>query len=387
MRWDTRRGSRVPQGTSTYLYLGSRLIRGWAVELVLIACLLPFLATAIDLFARCRRRRIPLAPALRAYRSRLGFWAWVVGLFELFTLLGAWPHDSARPIPPTSALAHHWPAKGLLALTVLALLGWLVARERLIPRRAITLGRGARRTHRLAALPRRTLVARGCDESVRTRVPAAVAPRLALAPAGAWRATRRQARRARPRLRRPGAPARFLRRTVRIGLGRALVSRGAQGGRLRNLRRHAAPGRLARRHRTARRSRDAVVTRRTRRRPSFRPAARFARSCARPFSRCVSGAADTRRPAGSVGGLVRRPSVCSEHCSRSQGCCRSSGLCSCGSGRTRHRADTKWKQHQLAAQYVKRTQSFEPRSGKHDGDRARQHRARSEALSPELDAR
>jgi hypothetical protein len=62
-----------------------------------------------------------------------------VGLFELFTLLGAWPDNSARPIPPTSALAHHWPAKGLLALTVLALLGWLVARERLIPRRAITL--------------------------------------------------------------------------------------------------------------------------------------------------------------------------------------------------------------------------------------------------------
>jgi hypothetical protein len=131
-------GLEFTRGTSTYVYLGSRLIRGWAVELVLIACLLPFLATAVDLFARCRRRRIPLAPALRAYRSRLAFWAWVVGLFELFKLLGAWPHGAARPIPPASALAHHWPAKALLALAVLALLGWLVARERLIPRRAIT---------------------------------------------------------------------------------------------------------------------------------------------------------------------------------------------------------------------------------------------------------
>ena len=131
-------GLEFTQGTSTYLYLGSRLIRGWAIELVLIACLLPFLATAIDLFARCRRRRIPLAPALRAYRSRLAFWAWVVGLFELFRLLGAWPGGAARPIPPASTLAHHWPAKGLLALAVLALVGWFVARERLIPRRAIT---------------------------------------------------------------------------------------------------------------------------------------------------------------------------------------------------------------------------------------------------------
>src|SRR5947208_1756880 len=74
-------GLEFAQGTSSYVYVGSRLVRGWAVELVLIACLLPFMATAIDLFARCRRRRIPLAPALRAYRSRLGFWAWTLGLF------------------------------------------------------------------------------------------------------------------------------------------------------------------------------------------------------------------------------------------------------------------------------------------------------------------
>jgi hypothetical protein len=132
-------GVEFAQGTSSYLYLGSRLIRGWAVELVLIACLLPFLATAVDLFARCRRRRIPLAPALRSYRSRLVFWALVAGLFELFGLLGAWPDGAARPIAPGSGIAHHWPAKGLLGLALLALIGWLVTRERLIPRKAITL--------------------------------------------------------------------------------------------------------------------------------------------------------------------------------------------------------------------------------------------------------
>jgi hypothetical protein len=131
-------GLEFTQGTSTFVYLGTRLIRGWAIELVLIACLLPFLATAVDLFARCRRRHIALAPALRAYRSRLVFWAWVVGLFELFGLLGAWPHGVARPIPPSSPLAHHWPAKALLGLGVLGLLGWLVTRERLLPRREIT---------------------------------------------------------------------------------------------------------------------------------------------------------------------------------------------------------------------------------------------------------
>jgi hypothetical protein len=131
-------GLEFTQGTSSYVYFGSRLIRGWAVELVLIACLLPFLATATDLFARCRRRRVPLAPALRAYRSRLGFWAWTVGLFELFALVGVWPHGAARPITPYSAVAHDWPATGLLGLGVLALIGWFVTRERLLPRRGVT---------------------------------------------------------------------------------------------------------------------------------------------------------------------------------------------------------------------------------------------------------
>jgi Peptidase family M28 len=131
-------GLEFAQGTSSSIYLGSRLIRGWAVELVLIACLLPFLAAAVDLFARCRRRRIPLAPALRGYRSRLGFWVWVVGLFELFGLLGAWPDGAPRPISPHSPVAHDWPARALLGLAVLALLGWFVSRERLIPRRAVS---------------------------------------------------------------------------------------------------------------------------------------------------------------------------------------------------------------------------------------------------------
>src|SRR2546423_5170100 len=131
-------GLEFAQGTSSFLYLGSRLIRGWAIELVLIAFLLPFLAAAVDLFARCRRRHIPLAPALRALRSRLGFWAWGVALFELFRVLGAWPGGSPRPVSPRSAAATDWPARALLGLALLALAGWLTTRERLLPRRAVS---------------------------------------------------------------------------------------------------------------------------------------------------------------------------------------------------------------------------------------------------------
>ena len=131
-------GLEFAQGTSSYLYLGARLIRGWAIELVLMACLLPFLAAAVDLFARCRRRRIPLAPALRALRSRLGFWVWVIVLFEIFGLLGAWPDGAPRPVSPRSDAATNWPAGLLLVLGLLALAGWLVTRERLIPRREVS---------------------------------------------------------------------------------------------------------------------------------------------------------------------------------------------------------------------------------------------------------
>ena len=131
-------GLEFAQGTSSYIYLGSRLLRGWALELVLIACLLPFLAAAVDLFARCRRRRIPLAPALRSFRSRLFLWIWVVGLFELFAFLGAFPDGAARPLEPRSSAATDWPAQWLILLTVLSLAGWLVTRERLLPRKDVT---------------------------------------------------------------------------------------------------------------------------------------------------------------------------------------------------------------------------------------------------------
>ena len=130
-------GLEFAQGTSSYVYIGSRLIRGWAVELVLMAMLLPFLTATVDLFARCRRRRIPLTPALRSYRSRLLFWLWAVLVFELLALAGVWPDGVSRPPGLTTFSAHSWPAYGLLLFGVLLVAGWFVSRDRLIPRRPI----------------------------------------------------------------------------------------------------------------------------------------------------------------------------------------------------------------------------------------------------------
>lgn len=127
-------GLELAQGTTSYIYFGSRIVRGWAIELVLLTALLPFLIGTIDLFAHCRRRRIPLGPAARSLRGRLFFWAYAAALVFTASLLGAFPQGEARPLPPTPGLYDPSPAVlGLLGILLLA--GWLVARESLIPRR------------------------------------------------------------------------------------------------------------------------------------------------------------------------------------------------------------------------------------------------------------
>src|SRR5262249_17489406 len=53
---------------------------------------------------------------------------------------GLWPGGAARPPELRGSAATHWPAFGLLLLGVLMIAGWLVARERLLPRRPIRPG-------------------------------------------------------------------------------------------------------------------------------------------------------------------------------------------------------------------------------------------------------
>jgi len=130
-------GVPLARDTSTYVYVGRRLVEGWAIKLVLISALLPFLLAAVDLFARCRRRRIPLTPAFRSYRSRLGFWLWAAVAFGALALLGAWTHGASRPPPPDVAAVGRWPVFALVVLGLLVAAGWFVTRERLIPRRAV----------------------------------------------------------------------------------------------------------------------------------------------------------------------------------------------------------------------------------------------------------
>src|SRR5207248_2662287 len=112
-------GLELRPGTSSYVFLGARVVHGWAIELVLVAALLPFLAVAVDIYAFARRRRIAFGPALRSLRSRFAFWIWVAVVFEIVGLAGFWPHSSLRPPPPEASAGTDWPIAGLIVFAVL----------------------------------------------------------------------------------------------------------------------------------------------------------------------------------------------------------------------------------------------------------------------------
>ncbi len=121
-------------GTNGHVYLGTRVIRGWTIEFVLLVALVPFVVGVVDLFARARRQRLPLSGAVRALRTRLGVWLWVGLTIGLGALAGVFPRGSALPPAPDSPAATDWPVVGLMIVGLVAAFGWWRARRVLAPR-------------------------------------------------------------------------------------------------------------------------------------------------------------------------------------------------------------------------------------------------------------
>ena len=121
-------------GTEGKVFLASRTIRGWALELFLLAAILPFGAATLDLVAWCRRRGTRLAGAWRAYRRRLGFWLGGLVALGVLGLAGALPLDTALPPRPDLPPLDSWPVAGIGALVLLGAVAWLRERALLVPR-------------------------------------------------------------------------------------------------------------------------------------------------------------------------------------------------------------------------------------------------------------
>jgi Peptidase family M28 len=128
-------GVALPHGSSPSLYLGERVVPGWAVELVLLASLVPFLVGTIDLFAHSRRRTIRLGGAWRVLRTRIGLWLWLAAVVFVGALTDVLPRSGGIPPTPGSGLAARWPVAALALAILLASAGWLVARRRHVQRR------------------------------------------------------------------------------------------------------------------------------------------------------------------------------------------------------------------------------------------------------------
>ncbi len=130
-------GLELAQGTSSYVLVGQRALRGWALELLLVSLTFPFFVGVVDLYAFCRRRRIRLSPAALALRSRVAIWGFAGVVFTCFLGLGLWPQGSAEPPSLTGSIPGSWPAVTVTAFVALSVIGWIVGRDRITPRRPI----------------------------------------------------------------------------------------------------------------------------------------------------------------------------------------------------------------------------------------------------------
>lgn len=130
--------SREPAG---FVYLGDRALRGWALELVLVAALVPFAVAVVDLLVRSRR--LPLASAWRAQRRRTGAWLTLGALTFAGAVGGIFPRDTRGPPAPDAPPIDPVPIGGLALLAGIGGLAFLLRARRASHRRPAPSGTGA----------------------------------------------------------------------------------------------------------------------------------------------------------------------------------------------------------------------------------------------------
>ena len=129
----------APSGGTIFLTRKATL-PGGALAAILAALLLPLVAVAVDLFARCRRSRIRLRPAFVRAGLHLAPWLLLIAIVYFANLVGLLPHSPDAVIPPDSRLADTPRYLRVIVLIALMLLAYAyaVAVERRLERRVAT---------------------------------------------------------------------------------------------------------------------------------------------------------------------------------------------------------------------------------------------------------
>jgi hypothetical protein len=130
---------RAPErGPGSYVTVADKLVPEWSLALLGLALILPALVTAIDAFARARRRREPVARFARwVLASVLALVAGLV-LAKFLVIVGVVANPPKSPVSPELRPVHGGDAAVLGALAAIVAGAWLVGRR-------LVLGRGERR--------------------------------------------------------------------------------------------------------------------------------------------------------------------------------------------------------------------------------------------------
>jgi hypothetical protein len=116
-----------PRSGGTIFLTRQRTLPGASLAVILAALLLPLAAVTVDLYAHCRRSRIPLRPALVHTALHLAPWLVLIAIVYLANLLGQLPRSPGAVIPPDSALVDDPRYLRVVILAALLLLAYVYA--------------------------------------------------------------------------------------------------------------------------------------------------------------------------------------------------------------------------------------------------------------------
>jgi hypothetical protein len=112
---------------SSYLLSSDRVIRGWTLQLLLLALVVPAVLPLLDLVARGTRRSIPLGAAMRDLGRRLAAPLTALAVLRIAGLIGAVPDLHSPPFPgAASAGVSLWVPGIAIAAAIVA---WRVSRR------------------------------------------------------------------------------------------------------------------------------------------------------------------------------------------------------------------------------------------------------------------